>query len=164
MADRTPGEENVQRQGPQVTAGESRRMAEPGDPARGQGGPQMLDRDVPLDRAHEPGRDAGGPGRGASGGAGNARADEPAVPGVRNYEHSEAALGGADTVQKTTWGVGHGTEADGRQEYAPVNLRKGEGSVVARVGPGGGVNPIAWIVGILAALALVAYVVGLFGS
>jgi hypothetical protein len=75
--------------------------------------------------------------------------------------HPEAALGGADSVQKTSWGVGTGTEPDGRAEYAPVGLRKGEGSIVARTSPGGGINPIAWIVGFLALVIAVVYGFGI---
>jgi hypothetical protein len=159
MADRTPGEENVERQGPQLTAREARASADETGTVRGPSDTRHVDRDVTLD----PVRDGGTAERGASGGTGNAQPGERAVPGELNFEHSEAALGGADTVQKTSWGVGHGTEPNG-QEHAPVGRRKGEGDVVARVSPGGGANPIAWGVGVLGAIALIAYVVGLFGS
>jgi hypothetical protein len=115
-----------------------------------QGGPELtapqsrhLDREVPLDQPRR--ADAGGLGR---------RVDLDA------YEQSETALGGADSVQKTTWGVGHGAEPDGRQEHAPVGLRKGEGPVVANSAAGGGINPVAWVVGLLAVLAAVIYGAG----
>jgi hypothetical protein len=164
MAERTPGEESVQRQGgPQVTAREARALAADEGTVRGPSGTGSVDREVPLDTPSGD-RVGGGASRGASGGAGNASANERAVPGDLPFEHSEAALGGADTIQKTSWGVGHGTEPDGREEHAPVGRLKGEGDVVARVSPGGGANPIAWGVGIVALIALVAYLAGLFGS
>ncbi|GLC27267.1 hypothetical protein [Roseisolibacter agri] len=117
-----------------------------------QGGPELtapqsrnLDREVPVDRA------ARADGTGLA-----PRAD------LDRYEQAETALGGADSVQKTTWGVGHGTEPDGREEFARVGVRKGEGPVVANSSAGGGLNPVAWIVGLLAALAAVLYGAGMF--
>ena len=162
MAERTPGEESVERQGPQLTAREARAMAAEEGTVRGPSSTEHVDREVPLDGARTQGATAAS--RGASGGTGNEAPDERSVPGDLPFEHSEAALGGADTIQKTTWGVGHGTEPDGREEHAPVGRLKGEGDVVARVAPGGGANPVAWVVGLLALVALVAYVAGLFGS
>ena len=115
-----------------------------------QGGPEMtarqsrnLDREVPVDRPIR--ADAAGLAP---------RADLDA------YEQAETALGGADSIQKTTWGVGHGAEPDGREEFAPVGLRKGEGPVVANSSAGGGLNPVAWIVGLLAAVAALVYGAG----
>jgi hypothetical protein len=100
--------------------------------------------------------------RGASGGAtGDAALD---TPDPDAYMDSETALGGADTVQKTSWGVGTGTEPDGRLEHAPVGLRKGEGSVVARTDVGGGANPVAWMVGLLAAAAALIYGFGVLSG
>jgi len=163
MADRTPGEESVRREGPQVTAREARVLAAQEGTVRGPTGTGSVDREVPLDTPPADGA-GGGASRGASGGTGNEREGERSVPGDLPFEHSEAALGGADTIQKTSWGVGHGTEPDGREEHAPVGRLKGEGDVVARVAPGGGANPIAWGVGVVALIAMVAYLAGLFGS
>jgi hypothetical protein len=100
--------------------------------------------------------------RGASGGAGNAHVNEQS-PDERPFTDSETALGGADSVQKTTWGVGHGTEPTG-EDYMPVGRKKGEGPVVARVAAGGGMSPIALVVGVLGLLALLVYAFGAFRS
>ena len=102
---------------------------------------RAVDREVPVDR----------PARAAD--RGGADLDE--------FVNAETALGGADAVQKTTWGVGHGAEPDGREEYARVGLRKGEGPVVANSSAGGGLNPLAWLVGLLAVLAAVLYGAGM---
>ena len=138
--ERTPGEENLLRRGPQMTAREAR---EQGNKPTGEyaSGERLAERDVTRDSSQRDERDA---------------------PDDRPFTHGEAALGGADSVQKTTWGVGSGTEPVGTTEYAPVGLRKGEGPVVARTAPGGGMNPIAWVAGILGALALGAYALGIF--
>jgi len=62
------------------------------------------------------------------------------------YEDPETALGGADSVQKTSYVVGEGTEPSG----AP------RASVIARTSAGGGVNIGAWLIGLIAlAIALV---------
>lgn len=163
MADETPGEASVRRDGPQVNLRESREIAAHEGTVRGPAGPRSADREVVDGAAIDPRTTYDEPaGRGASGGTGNLHRDER-PPDDHPFTDSETALGGADSVQKTTWGVGHGTEPTGTQEYAPVGLRKGEGdgSVVARVATGGGVSPIAWVVGILAVLALLVYSFGL---
>jgi hypothetical protein len=175
--DKVPAEESVDRAGPQLTADEARAVAHregtlPGAPSTdalpaSAGGrdphPNNLfryadaDREVPqvpqVDAATAPGER----GRGASG-AGRTSSNPQ---NTNEMMHPEAALGGADSVQKTSWGVGTGTEPDGRAEYAPVGLRKGEGSIVARTSPGGGINPIAWIVGFLALVIAVVYGFGI---
>ena len=63
-------------------------------------------------------------------------------------------LSGADAVEKTTYvGDVHGADAEERTtDRVPVTA-----SV-----PSGGASPIAWIAGILAALALIAYAVAMF--
>ena len=62
------------------------------------------------------------------------------------YDHPETALGGADSVQKTSYVVGEGTEPSG----AP------HANVIARTSSGGGINIGAWIIGLVAlAIALV---------
>lgn len=163
MADETPGEASVRRDGAQINLRESRAIAAQEGTVRGPAGPGSADRDV-LDGSNIDPRTAYDEpaGRGASGGTGNLhRGERP--PDDRPFTDSETALGGADAVQKTTAGVGHGTEPVGTQEYAPAGLRKGGGGdVVARVSPGGGVSPIAWVVGIIAVLALLVYAFGIF--
>ena len=62
------------------------------------------------------------------------------------YEYPETALGGADSVQKTSYVVGEGTEPSG----AP------HADVIARTSSGNGINLGAWIIGLVAlAIALV---------
>lgn len=168
--DRVPAEENVERgQGPQVTAREARELAARDGTIGGAGNPTSRSERAAADRdvsGRAFGRADAFPGdaaRGASGGAGNARRDESAADEAP-FSNAETALGGADTVQKTTYGVGHGGEPLGTQEYAPVGLRKGEGAVVARSSVGGGVNPVVWIVALLALIAVVVYGAGLFGG
>jgi len=65
----------------------------------------------------------------------------------------EAALGGADDVEKTTYVTGSGTEPEWQR-------RKGEPA--AQVRSGGGPNLLAWIVGVIAALFALVYAAGLF--
>lgn len=147
--DITPGEASIERGGPQMNLREARAIAgdrdarDGADVARGSGRDEMAS-------------------RGASGGTGNQRANER-PPDDRPFTDSETALGGADAVQKTTWGVGHGTEPTGTQEHAPVGLRKGEGDVVARVAPGGrGLSPLVVVVAVIAVLAFLMYAFGIF--
>ena len=153
--DRTPAEEQLRRGGPQLSASEAREVAAHEGTVPGVGTPTAGDREVRGAITRE---DAapGGAARGASGSTGNDHPGERA-PDQAPYGMSQTALGDADAVQKTSYGVGTGTETDGRLEHAPVGLRKGEGTVVGRTGPGGGVNPVAWVVGLLAALAAAAY-------
>jgi hypothetical protein len=73
---------------------------------------------------------------GAQGGAGRRR---------------EAELGGADAVEKTTYVVGEGAEPEGQPT----------GRYVARGGSGAG-SAAAWIVGAIAALIALVYVIGIF--
>jgi len=68
------------------------------------------------------------------------------------YEYAETALGGADSVQKTSYVTGEGTEPEG----AP------RASVVARASSGGGINIAAWVIGAVAALIAVIYMLGIF--
>jgi hypothetical protein len=145
--DKVPAERDRDRVGPQMTADQARAVAG--------------DREVPQVPQRDPATAAGEVDRGASGGAGRASTNPQNTAAMM---HPEAALGGADSVQKTTWGVGTGTEPDGRAEFAPVGLRKGEGPVVARASAGGGINPVAWVVGLLAVLVALAYAFGIFGT
>lgn len=162
MADITPGEANVQRDGAQINLREARAIADEAGTVRGQAGTEHLDRDVTESPDRPNIATSGDPAaRGASGGAGNATLNE-ASPDQRPFTDSETALGGADSVQKTTWGVGHGTEPVGTQELGRGQPKKGDDVMVARVATGGGVSPVAWIVGILAVLALLVYAFGAF--
>lgn len=162
--DMTPGEASVNRDGPQLNLHEARAVADRAGTVRGEAGQKVADREVTESPVREHLASASRPAaRGAGGGTGNAQPGERA-PDERPFTDSETALGGADAVQKTTYGVGHGTEPTGLEEHMPVGRRKGEGDVVARVATGGGVSPVAWVVGILAALALVVYAFGAFRS
>jgi hypothetical protein len=71
------------------------------------------------------------------------------------YKDAEAALGGADNVEKTTY-VGDARGAE------PTDPRDGHGSYSATVRPGGGPGLIVWAAAILAIAALVAYLAGAF--
>ena len=162
--DITPGEASVRRDGPQVNLREARAIANEAGTVRGEAGQDTADRDVTESPTREHLSASDQPvQRGASGGAGNAHANEPS-PDQRPFTDSETALGGADSVQKTSYGVGHGGEPNGLEEHAPVNAKKGEGDVVSRVATGGGVSPVAWVVGILGVLALLVYAFGAFRS
>ena len=145
MADITPGEANVERDGPQLNLREARAVADEAGTVRGPAGQGHADRAV----AETPLR-------------ANVATSGERAPDQRPFTDSETALGGADSVQKTTYGVGHGGEPIGTQEHAPVGRKKGDGDVVSRVSPGGGVSPVAWVVGILAVLALAVYSFGAF--
>ncbi|GJG88648.1 hypothetical protein tb265_38290 [Gemmatimonadetes bacterium T265] len=162
MADQTPGEANVERDGAQLNLREAREVAAERGTVRAPASQGNADRAVTeapdgpnVATSNTPGD------RGARGGAGTATQNEPS-PDQHPFTDSETALGGADSVQKTTWGVGHGGEPDGTEEHAPVGLRKGDGDVVARVSTGGGVSPVAVVVGVLALLALLVYAFGIF--
>ena len=85
------------------------------------------------------------------------------LPDDRPFEHADAALGGADAVQKTTYGAPLGAEPTGRAEQTNPRMRKGEGTVTARVGAGGGLSPVSWFAIALAVLAAVLYAAGIFG-
>ena len=159
--DMTPGEASVLRDGPQMNLREARAVANETGTVRGEAGQKSADREVTESPTREHLASSSQTAeRGASGGTGNARPGERSVDELP-FTDSETALGGADSVQKTTWGVGHGTEPTG-EDYMPVGRRKGEGEVVARVTPGGGVSPIAWAVGVLGLLALLVYGFGIF--
>ncbi len=68
------------------------------------------------------------------------------------FSNSEAALGGADNVEKTTWVEGAGTSPEGK----PI------AGVTARVSSGGGVNVGAWVVGAIALVVALVYGAGIF--
>ena len=63
----------------------------------------------------------------------------------------EAALGGADAVEKTTYVVGEATEPDARPRT----------DYVAR-GAARGSNVVVWVVGTIAALIALVYAIGVF--
>ena len=68
------------------------------------------------------------------------------------FSNSEAALGGADSVEKTTWVPGSGTDPEGK----PI------AGVTAQVPSGGGVNLGAWAVGAIALVIAIVYAAGIF--
>ena len=71
------------------------------------------------------------------------------------YAHREAALGGADAVEKTSYaGTAHGAE--------PGDAPEQNAAVTAQVGSGGGPGVFGWVAGLLALLALAAYAAGMF--
>ena len=82
----------------------------------------------------------------------NPPAATPSHVQPEGYQHAETALGGADSVQKTSYVVGEGTEPAG----AP------RAGVIARTTTGGGVNVGAWVVGILAFVIALVYAFGIF--
>jgi hypothetical protein len=93
--------------------------------------------DEPQRPAEPPHRDAAGAER---------EADRDATDALPDDDDSERALGGADSVEKTTWVVGSGTEPESASH----------GQVTARANSGGGINVGAWVVGLIAlAIALV---------
>ena len=71
--------------------------------------------------------------------------------GGRRYEDPEAALGGADAVEKTTYVTGKGTEPSGSQP---------PGSPAARVGAGSGQGATWAIIGFLVVAAVLVYLLG----
>ena len=76
--------------------------------------------------------------------------EEPTFPEDR-YRNPEAALGGADAVEKTTYVTGEGTE--------PETIHK-EGTPTARVPSGSGHGATWAIIGFLAAMAVLVYLLG----
>ena len=161
MADMTPGEANVRRDGAQLNLREARAVADETGTVRGQAGQGHADREI-LETPDRPNvATANTPGNAVGGEASEAHLNDTA-PNGRTFTNSETALGGADSVQKTTWGVGHGGDPDGTQEEARGQPKKGDDVMVARIGTGGGTSPIAWVVGILGVLALLVYAFGAF--
>jgi len=71
---------------------------------------------------------------------------------AERYAHPEAALGGADAVEKTTYVAGRSAEP------AVVNTDR----PTAHPSAGGGVNVMAWGVGIVVAIIALIYLAGLF--
>ena len=82
----------------------------------------------------------------------DARRDSSENLDASRYEYAETALGGADSVQKTSYVTGEGAEPEG----AP------RANVVARTSTGGGINIAAWVIGAVAALIAVIYMLGIF--
>ena len=88
---------------------------------------------------------------GAAAGEGGADAASSSADPAR-FEDAETALGGADSVQKTSYVTGEGAEPEG----AP------RAGVIARTTTGGGVNVGAWVVGAIAAIIALVYALGVF--
>jgi hypothetical protein len=76
--------------------------------------------------------------------------EEPSFPEDR-YENPETALGGADAVEKTTYVSGKGTEPEAQHK---------EGTPTARVPSGSGHGATWAIIGFLAAMAVLVYLLG----
>jgi hypothetical protein len=76
--------------------------------------------------------------------------EEPSFPQDR-YRNPEAALGGADAVEKTTFVSGQGGE--------PETVHK-EGTPTARVPSGSGHGATWAIIGFLAVMAVLVYLLG----
>ncbi|GAC1650499.1 MAG: hypothetical protein NVS4B3_09360 [Gemmatimonadaceae bacterium] len=74
-------------------------------------------------------------------------------PGDRN-RNDEAALGGADAVEKTSYGTGKGAE--------PEAMKPKGDAAVSNVSAGGGVGAVGWVVLAAVLLAIVAFASGLF--
>lgn len=82
------------------------------------------------------------PGREGTGARGSA--------GAEQFVNPEAALGGADAVQKTSYVVGQGTDPAARSGGANAHPRAGQGP-----------NYLAWGVGAVAVLVAVVYLISL---
>jgi hypothetical protein len=70
------------------------------------------------------------------------------------YRDAEAALGGADAVEKTTYVEGHGTRPEARAR---------PGTPTATVPAHAGRNALFWIVALVIVLLAIGYLGGLFG-
>ena len=80
---------------------------------------------------------------------------DPAAGGNQNAEpedfrNSETALGGADAVEKTSYGTGRGTDPNAH----PI------AGVSARTPSGGGINVLGWAVGAIAVVIGLVYLLG----
>jgi hypothetical protein len=76
--------------------------------------------------------------------------EEPSFPQDR-YRNPETALGGADAVEKTTYVTGQGTEPETQHK---------EGTPTARVPSGSGHGATWAIIGFLAVMAVLVYLLG----
>ncbi len=76
----------------------------------------------------------------------------PDQPDANKYTPSEAALGGADAVEKTSYVTGKGTEPSGTNAGRPA----------ANVGSGGGLGVLGWAIGALVVLGAIALLLGMF--
>ena len=101
-------------------------------------------------RSHEPDRTADvtqpRPMSGGAAGGGSASG-----PDADRFVNAEAAMGGADAVEKTTYVVGSGTEPEARNT----------GGASARARSGGGPNYIAWGAAALALVTAMVYVLAM---
>ena len=80
------------------------------------------------------------------------RPDGPDQPDASRYTHVEAALGGADAVEKTSYVTGKGTEPSDSSAGKPV----------ATAGSGGGLGGLGWAIGALVVLGAIALLLGMF--
>jgi hypothetical protein len=92
------------------------------------------------------------PGRGRAGGQeGGPSPSQNVHP--ESYDDAETALGGADSVEKTSYVTGRGTEPEGAPRA---------GSPIARTPSGSGINVGAWIVALIAVAIALVYGFGIF--
>ena len=81
------------------------------------------------------------------------RPDRPERPDPRqDLPNPEAALGGADAVEKTSYVTGKGTEPSDSSAGKPV----------ATAGSGGGLGGLGWAIGALVVLGAIALLLGMF--
>ena len=86
---------------------------------------------------------------------GNAdRNPQAPLPDARKYQMSEAALGGADAVEKTSYVTGSGTSPEAR--HVPGTPAASE------VRGGGGLGTVWIALGVLVVLAILAFALGFF--
>ena len=78
---------------------------------------------------------------------------EPIELDASRYTHSEAALGGADAVEKTSYVTGKGTDPQATSTGKPT----------ASVGSGGGLGGLGWAIGALVVLGGIALFLGMVG-
>lgn len=81
------------------------------------------------------------------------RTRDPMTNPDPKFTNPETALGGADAVQKTTYGVGQGTDPSASSD----------GASTAHPSAGSGPNYLAWGIGVIAILVAIAYAVGAIG-
>lgn len=107
-------------------------------------------RDGPADRTAKfvPGAPSSGDARGGGGPA------QGMQSGTGRLENPEAALGGADAVEKTSAVVGRGTDPQAQRGDAPA---------AAELPSGRGPNLVAWGVAAIAGIILLVYLLGLMG-
>jgi hypothetical protein len=72
--------------------------------------------------------------------------------GPSGRRNPETAYGGADAVNDTPGAAGHGSDPE----------QRGTGKARARVSTGGGFGVVGWVIVLLVALVVLAYLAGMF--